>query len=154
LLGLVEDGLSAVSGRHRAHLADEIKNAFTDSLEIDENLKDGRDRENRWDYLLGHGALSCVIGMEPHTAKDQEVKTVIRKKQSAQQQLREHLQKGTRIEEWYWVASGKNRFLDTEKTRRLLDQNGICFICPKLHAKDLANLKERLDQAPWPGRRR
>lgn len=154
LLALVQDNLGAMEPNHRSYLADTIKPEFADSLEVDSNLREGREQENRWDYLLGHRGLACVIGLEPHSAKDEEVKTVIRKKQRAQEQLRPHCRDGAGVAEWYWVASGKNRFLDTEKTRRLLDQNGIRFVCPQLAPKDLEKLKNQLCQKPQRKRRR
>lgn len=154
LLALVEDHLGAVEPNHRSYLAETIKPEFADSLEVDSNLKKGREQENRWDYLLGHRALACVIGLEPHSARDEEVKTVILKRQRAQEQLRPHFRDGARVAEWYWVASGKNRFLDTEKTRRLLDQNGICFVHNQLAPKDLEKLEKQLRQKPHPRRQR
>lgn len=154
LLALVEENLGAVKPIHRSYLAESIKPAFADSLEIDENLKAGRDQVNRWDYLLGFAAGACVVGLEPHSAKDDQVMTVIRKKQRAQEQLRPHFRDGAKVAEWYWVASGKNRFLDTERTRRLLDQNGIRFVCPQLAPKDLEKLEKQLRQNLQPRRRR
>jgi hypothetical protein len=154
LLPLVEDNLGAMEPSHRSYLVDTIKPEFADSLEVDSNLSAGREQENRWDYLLGHRDLACVIGLEPHSAKDEAVQTVIRKKQRAQEQLRPHFRDGAKVAEWYWVASGKNRFLDTEKTRRLLDQNGIRFVCPQLAPKDLEKLEKQLRQRPQPKRRR
>ncbi len=154
LLASVADNLGAVETIHRSYLANSIKPAITDSLEVDSNLREGREQENRWDYLLGHGTSGCVIGLEPHSAKDDQVKTVIRKKQRAQEQLRSHFRDGARVAEWYWVASGKNRFLDTESTRRLLDQNGIRFVCPQLAPKDLESLEAQRPRNSESGRRR
>lgn len=140
LLPQVANGLGAVADGHRGRITEAIRSAFSDSLEIDENLRPGREQENRWDYLLGHAATACVVGLEPHSAKDEEVKTVILKRKQALEQLRPHLKDGAKVAAWFWVASGKNRFADTEKTRRLLDQNGIRFVCPELAAKDLVEL--------------
>ncbi len=150
----VADGLNAMDGSHRRYIAEEVRTSFVDSLEIDENLKEGRDQENRWDYLLGYAAGACVVGLEPHSANTGEVTTVIRKRKAALEQLRPHLKAGAKVAEWFWVASGKNRFLDTEKARQLLDQNGIRFVCPALAARDLAKLENQLPQNPQPGRRR
>ncbi len=140
LLSHVKDGLGAVDKAHRGYIAEEIRKAFSDSLEIDGNLKAGHERENRWDYLLGYAEGACVIGLEPHSANTGEISTVIQKRKAALEQLRPHLKNGARIAEWFWVASGKNQFLDTEKTRRLLDQKGIRFVCPTLAAKHLIKL--------------
>lgn len=140
LINQVKEGLGAVDKAHKGYIAEEIRKAFSDSLEIDENLKEGHDRENRWDYLLGYTAGACVIALEPHSANAGEISTVIQKRKAALEQLRPHLKDGAKIAEWFWVASGRNQFLDTEKTRRLLDQKGIRFVCPRLAAKDLTKL--------------
>ena len=137
---LVTEHLGAVEKAHRGYIAEESKRQFADSLEIDENLRKGHEQANRWDYLLGHKATSCVVGLEPHSANDDQVQTVIRKRKSALEQLRPHFKDGAKVVAWFWVASGKNRFADTEKTRRLLDQNGITFVCAELSEKHLAKL--------------
>lgn len=53
---------------------------------------------NGWDYLLGHAPTSAVIGLEPHSAKQDEISTVIAKQSAAKDQLHQHLRDGARVE--------------------------------------------------------
>lgn len=135
----VADGLNAVKDSHRDYIESSIRSKFTDSIEIDEALKPGRDQEYRWDYLLGWG-VEHVIALEPHSATNHEVKTVILKKQAALQQLRSHVNPKRSVREWFWVASGKNNLTPLDKKRLLLAQNGITFVAPMLTAKHLPSL--------------
>lgn len=147
---LVVDGLNAVKASHRDYFEAAIRPAFADSLDLDEALKYGHEQENRWDYLLGHSPSGDVVAVEPHSAKHDEVTTVIRKRSAAREQLKGHLRDGIRIVKWLWVASGKVHFADTEKARRLLDQNGIEFVGTKIAGKHLPSI--RVQRAP--GKRR
>lgn len=133
----VHDGLGAVENAHRAYIEDAVRGDFADSLEIDEAMRDGHEEQNRWDYLLGHGPSRMVIALEPHSAKEDEVTRVIKKKRAAMDQLRRHLADGARIHAWFWVASSRVHFADTERARRQLDQNGIEFVGTRLLAKHL-----------------
>jgi hypothetical protein len=95
--------------------------------------------KNRWDYLLGHTSSGQIVALEPHSAKTDEISSVIRKRRAAIEQLRIHLRTGLHISSWLWVASGKNHFADTEKARRLLDQNGIEFVGKQVLARHLTD---------------
>lgn len=105
LLSLVCDGLSAVKKAHRDYFDAGIRTAFADSLELDEAVRQDHDRENRWDYLLGHAGSGAVVAVEPHTARDGEISTLIKKRAAAREQLRGHLREGARGE----VALGRLR---------------------------------------------
>jgi len=141
LLPSVKNGLGAMKSEHvAAHILDELRPGFADSLDLDAALQPGREQQNRWDYLLGHTSSGEVIALEPHSAKDDEVRTIIAKRKAAREQLTGHLAASARIAKWFWVASGKVRFADTEKARRQLDQHGIEFIGTRLLAKHLADL--------------
>lgn len=131
------DGLGALEASHRSLIESAIRSGFRDSIDIDAALKAGREHENRWDYLLGHGPSGKIVALEPHSAKDDEVGTVIRKRRAALDQLRTHLKSGSRPSKWLWVASGNVYFANTEKTRLRLDQEGIEFIGKCLLAKHL-----------------
>jgi hypothetical protein len=133
----VEDGHGAFSVAHRNLIVQEIRPAFGDSLDLDAALRTDYPQENRWDYLLGHAESRKVVGVEPHSAKSSEIGVVINKREAAKRQLMDHFKPGSRVSKWYWVASGKNQFLDTEKTKRLLDQNGIEFVGRQLLARHL-----------------
>ena len=143
---LVVDGLGAIGAAHRGYFDLAIRPAFADSLDIDEALKPGHEHENRWDYLLGHSASGHLVAIEPHSAKQDEISTVIKKRSAAREQLKGHLHDGIRIAKWLWVASGKVHFADTEKARRLLDQNGIEFVGTKVSRKHLPVTSPNLPQ--------
>jgi hypothetical protein len=127
LLERIQDGLGAMRAGDRDCIEIELRPEFGHSIDLDEALREGHDREHRWDYLLGHEPTSAVIAVEPHSAKDDELSRVIAKRKAARDQLSGHLRANGRIAVWLWVASGRVRFADTEKTRRILDQNGIQF---------------------------
>lgn len=133
----VQDGIAAVENAHKKYLSTEIRADFADSLEIDQNLRWGREQENRWDYLLGHAPSGEVVAVEPHSATQGEISTIIKKRTAARVQLREHLRDGARIAKWLWVASGKVHFAATEKAKLQLDQNGIEFVGTAVMAKHL-----------------
>lgn len=133
----VQEGMGAVERAHHVHFDTAIRSDFADSLDIDEGLKRGREQENRWDYLLGHRASGHLVAVEPHSAKDDEIERVIRKRTAAREQLREHLRDGANVSKWLWVASGKVRFAGTEKARRRLDQHGIECVGTTVKAKHL-----------------
>lgn len=133
----VVDGLDAVEASHHKYFAADVRTDFSDSLDLDKAMKAGREQENRWDYLLGHHSSGKVVGVEPHSAKQDQVQTVIKKRSAALVQLKDHLRDGTRVDRWLWVASGNVHFADTEKSRRLLDQNGIQFVGKSVAAKHL-----------------
>lgn len=137
LLPLVADGLSAVKAAHKDYLDNAIRPSFADSLDLDEAVKKGHEQENRWDYLLGHEPSGTVVAVEPHSAKEDEITTLIKKRTAALEHLRGHLRDGARVTKWLWVASGKVHFADTEKARRRLDQNGIEFVGTKVAIKHL-----------------
>jgi hypothetical protein len=133
----VKDGLGAVQSSHKDYFDLPIRQAFSDSMELDEAVKKGNEQDNRWDYLLGHGATNEIIAIEPHSAKQDEVSTVIKKRKSAKEHLKDHLREGVKINKWLWVASGKVHFANTEKVIVQLNQNGIKFVGTKIKEKDL-----------------
>lgn len=118
-------------------LAGEIRGEFDDSLDLDQALQPGHPRENRWDYLLGRVTGREVIALEPHSAKQDEVSTIIRKKKAALAQLAGHWKQGKGVGRWIWVASGKVQFADTEKAKLRLAQEGILFVGGKVLSKHL-----------------
>jgi hypothetical protein len=135
---MVSDGLGAVEGAHREYLEENIRATFEDSLDLDEAMRVGHEQENRWDYLLGHAPSGEVVGVEPHSAKQDEISTIISKRAAAKAHLREHLRNGVRVSRWLWVASGNVQFADTERARLRLDQNGIEFVGRRVLPKHLA----------------
>lgn len=139
----VRDGTAAVAGQDADYLAKEVRPQFADSLALDEALQKGHEQENRWDYLLGHAATSALVGVEPHSAKTDQISTVIAKKRAAQVQLRPHLQPGKNVRLWLWVSSGRVDFSPFDKAIRRLAEEGIEFAGRQVQAKHLAELEER-----------
>lgn len=133
----VVDGIGALKNADRRYLASEVRATFADSLDIDTALQEGNPQAHRWDYLLGHLPSRTVIGIEPHSAKEDQVSRIIQKQKAARTQLAKHLRPGERVVEWLWVASGTVQFADTEKTRLRLDQSGIRFVGRQVLAKHL-----------------
>lgn len=125
---LVENGLGAVEKKHHNYIDQDLREDFSDSLNLDEAMRVAHQNDNRWDYLFGHTPSGTVVGLEPHSAKNDEISTVIRKRKMALDQLRDHLKPGVKVISWFWVASGVVDFADTERTRRQLDENGVKFV--------------------------
>lgn len=137
LRGGVVDGLGAVERAHKGYIDAAIRDEFADSLALDDALRAGHEQENRWDYLLGHRDSGKVVGLEPHSAKSDEVSTVIAKRRMALRQLRGHMKRGARVSAWYWVASGSVDFLPFDKAVLTLANEGITFVGKKLLQKHL-----------------
>jgi hypothetical protein len=133
----VKDGLGGVLNAHRSYFDEAVRSSFADSLDIDEALKQGREQETRWDYLVGHEPSRKVVGIEPHSAENSEIATVIKKLQAARRQLQEHLRDGVFVAKWLWVASGKVQFTPMEKATFRLAQSGIEFVGRKITNKHL-----------------
>jgi len=133
----VRAGLGALKTMHRGCFDIAARAAIADSIDIDESLKKGREQENRWDYLLGHHLTKILIAVEPHSADNSQIRTVINKRKAAIQQLGTHLRDGKKVSKWIWVASGRVRLLPIEKAKFLLDQNGIEFIGGEIKIKHL-----------------
>jgi hypothetical protein len=133
----VANSLGALRGADKKLIHENVRTQFADSLEIDDNLRQGNDRENRWDYILGHGPSTLVIGLEPHTATTSEVSSVVAKRKAALVQLRPHLKGGASVAEWFWVSSGRVDFVPHEKQVNRLAQSGITFVGSMLLGKHL-----------------
>lgn len=133
----VHDGIAAMENSHRVYLAVDIRGGFGDSLDMDTSLQPAHPAENRWDYLLGHTPTRKLIAVEPHSAKEDQVSTIIRKRTAAKQQLVPHLKAGRRVDKWIWVASGSVQFSAFDKQIRRLDENGIEFAGKQVQAKHL-----------------
>lgn len=139
LQSAVCDGLGAIQTAHRDYFDEHIRETFADSIDVDEAMRPGREQEHRWDYLLGHGPSSELVAVEPHSAKHDEISTIIRKKEAAREYLRFHLRNGFDVHRWLWVASGNVYFADTEKAAIRLAHNGIKFVGKRVMAKHLGS---------------
>jgi len=132
-----------VERSHLAYIEKSIRPSFEDSLDIDKSFAKGHEQEHRWDYLLGHTDSGRIVALEPHSAHNKEITTVIKKREASIRHLRDHLKPGAHIAEWFWVASGKVDFLPMEKARIRLDNNGIRFVGTALLAKALPGTEVR-----------
>lgn len=133
----VRDGLDAVIRAEIDCIDASIRGDFSDSLNLDDATREGRENENRWDYLLGHSATGKVVALEPHTAREDQISTIIAKKTAALLHIRDEVRTGKAVARWIWVASGNVRFTQIDKAIRRLDQAGIQFAGSRLLAKHL-----------------
>lgn len=134
---LVRDGLQALKAADRRLIDESIKTRLHDSLDIDAAFAETHSNENRWDYLIGDTVPERLIGLEPHSAKSDEVSTVIRKKRRALEQLRQHLKPGKKVWRWFWVSAGAVHFPDTDRVNLQLAQENIQFVGKQLQRKHL-----------------
>lgn len=139
----VADNLQALEASHRQCIDITIRNSFADSLDLDGAFRVAYPQDNRWDYLLGLKQNPFVVGLEPHSAKDDEVSNVVEKCRAARQQLRSHLRDGHEVQAWFWVASGSVKFAPTGKAVFRLSQGGVTFVGTRLRAKHLAEVSGR-----------
>lgn len=122
----VLQGTEAIARKHRALIAEDQRKRIGDSIDLDSATKQGREQEHRWDYLASVSDASRLVGIEPHSASDGEIRVVIEKKKNAVALLRSELQPGSSISHWHWVAE-KVRFSRNERATRALSQSGIKF---------------------------
>lgn len=127
LVDLVELGLGAFLNVDTKLVAESQRPRVGDSLNLDAATKEELPQENRWDYILSIPDIKKIVGIEPHSAKDNQVSVVVKKRKNAVEYLRGHLQDGIRVSTWYWVCHGRVSFSKTERARRILLQNGIKF---------------------------
>ena len=127
LCGQVMDNLRAVARPHRCLIAATVRSQVGDSLDLDAATRGEFPQDNRWDYLLSVPGIGQIVGLEPHSAKDSEIRVVIAKKQHAVEYLRDHFPPKHRVAKWVWVSQGSVGFSRMERARRLLDQHGIAF---------------------------
>lgn len=143
LRAAVVDGLGAIASDHRNLFDKHVRRVLSDSLDLDNAVKMGRECESRWDYLVGHEPSRTVLAIEPHSAKQGEIATVIRKRRAALSHLKGHLKDGIHIRRWLWVAAGKVHFANTEKAKILLAQHGIEFIGSQITQSHVANERDQ-----------
>ena len=105
----------------------DARNLVGDSLDLDAATREEFPEDNRWDYLLSIPEMGKIVGLEPHSAKDDQVGVVIKKKKNAETYLRSHFKSGVKVSNWFWVSHGKVSFSRMDPVRRRLDQNGIEF---------------------------
>jgi hypothetical protein len=104
-----------------------LKRTVFDSLNLDGATSAEYPNANRWDYIVAVRATRTLVAVEPHSARDDEIATVIAKKQHSSRVLRDHLKEEWRISAWIWVSSSRVKFSKMDPALRRLNQNGIRF---------------------------
>jgi hypothetical protein len=120
----VRNGRQAIERRDRGCI--NAGSRVTESLYLDEALRNQFPQAHRWDYVVSTAA--GLFGVEPHSAKTDQISVVMSKQKWALARMREHLLTDRNVQRWFWVASGFVAFHDTGKARRLLNQRGIEFV--------------------------
>jgi hypothetical protein len=123
----VQAGLGALTAAHRSLIYTSQRRRVVDSIDLDAAARPAFPDANRWDYIMSVPDVRAIVGLEPHPAKDGEIRVIIAKKQQAQTYLKAHLQASRRVTKWIWVTKGRVGFSRSERARKLLDQNGITF---------------------------
>ena len=125
---VVQNGMGAFEADDKLLIAVDQRPRIGDSINLDEALRAQYPQANRWDYIFSVSDAKKVVALEPHTANDSEVKTVIAKKKHAVDYLKDHLEPKHRVSAWLWVSSGKATLTKTEKYERALASAGIKYV--------------------------
>lgn len=128
----VRPGVGALKKRDAQLIAEPERPRVGDSLDLDEATRSEYPEDPRWDYLLSIPGRSQIVAMEPHSARQSEVSSVIAKKKWAIAVLRNHLGPRHAVARWLWVSSGPVGFSRMDRERRRLDQHGIEFVGRKV----------------------
>lgn len=136
----VHSGLAALKSGDRNYLAEEIRQQFADSMDLDAAMVSEYPQENRWDYLLGDSESGKVIAVEPHSARTDQISVVISKRRAARVHLREHVIEQREVARWIWVASGNVDFSRMDRAMQRLMLEGIRFVGRQVRRKDLEEL--------------
>jgi hypothetical protein len=127
-------GIGSVKKSDRKLIDPSVRPLFGDGVDLDAATAAEFPQAHRWDYVLSIPSKDKLIGIEPHSASDGEVRVVIKKKQNAQGFLRSHLKPKHSVAEWHWVTRGKVGFSRMDPVVRALNQNGIRFAGRSLRA--------------------
>lgn len=133
----VQPGVQALRAAERDLVDASIRASIKSSLNLDDAMRVDYPNDHRWDYLIDRKAAVGVIAVEFHSAKNDQVSEVIRKRKSALTQMQGHVPSGRTVARWIWIASGKVRFADTEREMLRLAQSGIEFVGGTLREKHL-----------------
>lgn len=137
LSAAVATGKQAIKGEHRELLveADRTAARITDSLDLDVYRQDAAPSEHRWDYLVGVAghAATCVVAVEVHPAREDQVTRMIEKAKAARRVLRAECQADPVDGLWHWLASKNVDCSRAGSAERRLKEAGIAF--PKTRLK-------------------
>ena len=94
------------------------------SVDIDTTVKSIYPNESRWDYALGYDGKTHFI--EVHTAKTDEVKSVLNKRKWLQDFLiNDAPELNKEPKHFHWISSDGNHILPNSSQARQLAQSGI-----------------------------
>jgi hypothetical protein len=128
----VRDGTGALGKRDLSLIAEPDRARVGDSLDLDEATRSQYPADPRWDYLLSVPDQAQIVALEPHSARQSEVSSVIAKKKWAMKILRDHLDARHGVSRWLWATAGKVSFSRMDREIRRLNQNGIEFVGRKV----------------------
>src|SRR5262249_7742651 len=100
LRSFVQRGTRALSSPDADLIAEGERSKVAASLDLDAATRVELPEAHRWDYLISVHATDAIVGLEPHTAKDSEIKVVIEKRRRARDFLRNHLRSGRSVSRW------------------------------------------------------
>ncbi|SKB12415.1 conserved hypothetical protein [Planktothrix sp. PCC 11201] len=94
------------------------------SIDIDTTVKSIYPNDSRWDYVVGYDGKTYFI--EVHTAKTDEVKSVLNKLQWLKDFLiKDAPELNQEPKSFHWIASNGNHILSGSSQARQLAQKGI-----------------------------
>jgi hypothetical protein len=121
----VRANLDAIKNTDRQLILETDRQKIVDAIDLDAATQRQYPNSHRWDYIVC--ASNSLIGIEPHPAKDDQLRSIVEKKNHAQLVLTAELINGARVSRWIWVTRGRVKFSQNEKAQRYLAQNGIEF---------------------------
>ena len=125
-----KEGKQAILGKERDKIQLTDATKCGGSLFIDECLINKKlfPNDHRWDYAIDYDGE--VFFFEVHSAKTDEVSTIIKKLEWLKQWLREHAPninslRATSKTPYYWVQSNGYHILKNSAQERLIQQKGL-----------------------------
>ncbi len=126
LKDVFKDGLKAL-GANSSKVKPTNTQKCEGSVDIDAAVKSIYPNASRWDYAVGYDGITYFI--EVHTAKTDEVKSVLNKLQWLQDFLvRDAPNLNKEKKRFHWIASSGNHLLPNSPQARQLAQKGIKII--------------------------
>lgn len=118
-----QKGLQAL-GSNRSKIKPGNSKQCEGSVDIDTTLVAAYPNDCRWDYALGYNGITYFV--EVHSAKTDEVKTVIKKLDWLKDFLiQEAPELNQEPKQFHWIASSGNHILPNSSQSRKLAQSGL-----------------------------
>ncbi len=133
----LREGIQAVRASDRSALDEALRPLIADSLDFDTALAKAHPNAPRWDYFVSFPSKGCLFGLEVHPASGRkEVEAVIAKKTYSAPLMKAALHSGG-ISWWFWVPTRQVGLSPMDRTRRILQQNGITLVAREVSPHDL-----------------